>query len=58
MFSDEVVFDNSYSWTKGKQLYYMVELHTLDDITDKEVDFVSAGGSWTKLAHDSIITHL
>ena len=36
MFSDLVVFDNSYSWMRWKHLYYCVEVFTNDE--DTEVD--------------------
>lgn len=54
--SDEVVFDNSYSWTRAKKLYYTLELHT-SDTTDTEVDEVS-GGCCTRLAKDLQTTKL
>jgi len=51
-----VTFDNSYSWTRAKQLYYIVELCTSDSITENEVDDVSKGGSWTRLSKSLITT--
>ena len=58
IFSVMAIFDNTYSWTKAKTLYYLVELHTCDDVIDEEVDEVSTGGSWTRLVKDMQITHL
>lgn len=55
--SDAVIFDNTYSWTKQKTLYYIVELHTCGDF-DHELDEVSTGGNWTRLARDMQMTHL
>ncbi|ELU07823.1 hypothetical protein CAPTEDRAFT_152329 [Capitella teleta] len=52
-----IVFDNSYSWTKAKCLHYLVELHTCDGF-DQDLDDVSTGGSWTRLAKDMQVTKL
>jgi len=52
------VFDNSFSWTKSKRLRYVIELHTSDSQTKEEVDGLSATGSWTRLARNSLVTHL
>ena len=56
--SDAAVFDNSYSWTRGKKLFYNIELFMSDSKTIHDVDEVTAGGSWTKLTKDIQITHL
>ena len=56
--ADAVIFDNSYSWTKSKRLFYSVELHTTDSMMAAEVDTLSSGGSWTRLYKDMQITRL
>ena len=32
IFSDTLVFDNSHSWWRSKELYYFVEHHATDDM--------------------------
>ena len=54
---DKIRFDNSYSWTRGKTLLYLVELFTNDEVNDLHVD-KDAGGSWTRFVDNKQITHL
>lgn len=56
-FSDVILFDNTYSWTRGKKLFYSVELLTSDSTTQAEVDQVS-GGDWHRLADQLQVTRL
>ena len=45
-----MIFDNTYSWSRGKRLYYHVELHITDQNTESEVDgFIPGGGKWANL---------
>ena len=49
--TDEVIFDNTYSWTRGKRLFYHVELHMTDDSTKSEVDsFIPGADGWEQVA--------
>ncbi len=57
LFADLVTWDNAYSWTRAKTLRYVVELLVTDATSQQEVDAASAGGSWTRLAADLLITH-
>jgi len=54
----EICFDNSYSWTRNKNVYYIVELLESDVTTKEEVDQVSSGGSWVRLEENLITTKL
>ena len=52
--TDEVIFDNTYSWTRGKRLFYHVELHMNDVSTKTEVDgFIPGEAGWDEVAQVS-----
>ena len=55
--SDLVTFDNSYSWTKGKKVYYNIDLIDPEDVRS-DLDVVTQGGSWQKVAEQTEMTHL
>ena len=49
-----MIFDNSYSWTRGKRLYYHVELHMTDENTESEVDgFIPGEEVWANIVESS-----
>ena len=57
LFLDLVTFDNSYSWTKGKKVYYNIDIVAPDDVRS-ELDAVTHGGSWQRVAEETEMTHL
>ncbi len=55
--ADLVIFDNSYSWTKSKKVYYNADVIDPEDVRS-DLDAVTYGGSWEKVAPESEVTHL
>ena len=40
-FTDYLIFDNSYSWTATKKLFYMIDVYTDDEDLDYEEETAS-----------------
>jgi len=51
-----VTFDNSYSWTRAKQLYYVIEICTSDSFTENDIDDISKRGSRTRISKSLVTT--
>ena len=61
MFSltDVLVFDNTYSWARGKTVYYSIVMLPPEDMTTvSDLDMVTHGGIWGKVAEETEDTHL
>ena len=57
--TDAVVFDNSYSFMRGKKVYYNIDLLPPEDRKDlQDIDTVTAGGSWDKVSEKTEDTKL
>ena len=54
-----LVFDNSYSWARSKSIRYNVEIIPPEDtILLRDIDLVTKGGSWARIAEKTETTHL
>ena len=58
--TDYVVFDNTYSWARGKKVNYCVDILSPAEDTDTitDIDQVTAGGSWGLIAESNECTKL
>ena len=52
-------FDNHYSWARGKTIYHNIEVVPPEDVsTVEDLDAVTQGGSWERVADKNECTHL
>ena len=57
--ADSVVFDNSYSFMRGKKVYYSIDLLPPEDkVVLQDIDTVTAGGSWNQVSDKTEDTKL
>ena len=57
--TDVVVFDNTYSWTRSKTVSYNIDILPPEDSTVVEdLDSVTMGGRWGRIAHKTECTRL
>ena len=53
------MFDNTYSWARSKTVYYNVDVVAPDDTaTMSDLDQVTQGGSWERIALQTLTTRL
>ena len=58
-FPDYIVFDNSFSWARSKKVQYAIDILAPEDTdTIKDIDQVTTGGSWGRIAEESECTKL
>ena len=59
IFSDCLYFDNSFSWTRPKTIYYVGEVLTVeDDYVQSEIKDLIEEGDWDTLEMKFETTHL
>jgi alpha-galactosidase len=59
MFSDLLYFDNSFSWTRSKNIYYIGEVIEVDDeYVRSEINDLVEMGDWKTLEEKFETTHL
>ncbi len=56
LFSDIVLFDNSYSWARGKSIKYNIDVVTATDELVQDLDDVTRGGSWERVSEETFVT--
>ena len=56
--SDSVCFDNTFSWTRAKKVYYEAEIITIDDeYVRSEINDLIQMGDWKTLEQRFETTH-
>lgn len=45
-----IIFDNSFSWTKGKKVWYTIEVVAEEERIKSELDELSEGGNWSQIS--------
>lgn len=59
LFADILCFDNSFSWTRTKKIYYSCEVMISDEIEiNTEINDLIENGDWETLAKNFETTHL
>lgn len=57
-FSDSLCFDNSFSWTRSKKIYYVGEVIEIDDeYVRSEINDLIEVGDWKTLEEKFETTH-
>ena len=57
-FVDVLWMDNKFSWTRSKQIEYIVEILANDDVITSDIDGIVSGGCWGKIAEEFETTYL
>lgn len=58
-FTDTLVFDNSFSWTRSKTIYYNAEVLCEDEaLITTEINSLIEQGDWETLSRKFETTHL
>ena len=59
LLSDVLCFDNSFSWTRSKKVYYTCDVIAPDDtLISKEINRLIENGDWQSLSERFETTHL
>lgn len=59
LFSDVLCFDNSFSWTRSKKVYYTCDVIAPDEtLISKEINRLIENGDWQSLSERFETTHL